>query len=51
MGKGDGDEASDVDLSDALWPGPGEQGMLLATFGLATAHKVDTDLTEENVRS
>ena len=23
------DQASDVDLPDALWPGPGEQGMLL----------------------
>jgi hypothetical protein len=69
MAEGGGNEASDVDLPDALWPGPGEQGMLLnerqsvldrglmgcpitaATAGLATAHKVDTDFTGENVRS
>jgi hypothetical protein len=29
MAEGGGNEASDVDLPDALWPGPGEQGMLL----------------------
>ena len=29
MGKRGGDEASDVDLADALRSGPGEQGMLL----------------------
>ena len=29
VGERGGDQASDVDLPDALWPGPGEQGMLL----------------------
>ena len=29
VGERGGDEASDVDLPDALRPGPGEQGMLL----------------------
>jgi hypothetical protein len=29
MGKGGRDQASDVDLSDALRPGSGKQGMLL----------------------
>jgi hypothetical protein len=29
MGERGGDQASDVDLPDALWPGPSEQGMLL----------------------
>ena len=29
VGECRGNEASDVDLTDPLWPGPGEQGMLL----------------------
>jgi hypothetical protein len=31
VGERGADEASDVDLPDALWPGPGEQGMLSVT--------------------
>jgi hypothetical protein len=29
VGERGGDQAPDVDLPDALWPGPGKQGMFL----------------------